>query len=430
MKLTTFFRRLLAAALVLCCTAVTAFAAQQPCIVLKASGVQNQYTLRLDAFSANFESVQFDIIIDRPVDPPQVVWRDDSPAHFQEIRTSQSDGKTTLTVYIDRLRPIANSGSVELADLTFSQAIPASAFSAGERMTALDGNQEATIYQSPALNVVERSSDGGGSGRSALSWEDVSGKVAESGGQKTLTVRVSSGETIGQDTFRQAAEEKLLLELDYGSYAWTFDTARGVTIPAGRIYYDLSVDVIDYQNLSAVVEGSDLAQLETAFSGALPCPGTLSWPVGEEYAGQTVYLSFYNENTARLEYRAAVKVQSDGTVALPLTQGGKYVISRKNVWSQSAAPAGPAQPSAPSSAAEPSSPESVPEVPVPPENQLIPPPETSAPEPASSLPPEAETDQGEGGIPGWAVPLILVLALAASGAVLYFLLQSKGSGKK
>ena len=121
------FLPLLLAVLVLALTAVTAFAAQQPCIVLRSSGVKNQYTLRLDAFHTKFESVQFDIIIDRQVEAPQVTWRDDSPAHFQEVRTSTENGKTVLTVIIDRLRPITNLKSVELADLTFSQSLPASA---------------------------------------------------------------------------------------------------------------------------------------------------------------------------------------------------------------------------------------------------------------------------------------------------------------
>ncbi len=417
------FLPLLLAVLVLALTAVTAFAAQQPCIVLRSSGVKNQYTLRLDAFHTKFESVQFDIIIDRQVEAPQVTWRDDSPAHFQEVRTSTENGKTVLTVIIDRLRPITNLKSVELADLTFSQSLPASAFTAGAEMVALDKYQEKTVYQEPAIKVTSSSSEGG-SGSSSLGWSEASGKVTQSGGKSTLSLRVHSGETISQDLFLQAAEEKVLLTLDYGNYLWTFDTSKGVSIPDGRIYYDLSAEKISYRNLSAAVEGSDIAQLDTTFSGSLPCPATLSWPVGEEYAGKTVYLSFYNENTTKLEYRASVKVDENGMAELPLTYGGRYVISLRNLWVQpeAAAPAGPAQTTPP--------PESTAEVVVPPEDEVTaepvePPVEDTA---VSSLPPEAVEDTGAGGLPGWVLPLVGVLILAAGGTALFFQLRTGKNG--
>lgn len=147
---------LLAAVTAISCCAMAAFAAvaQQPRIVLKESGVRNQYILRLEEFSSRFESVQFDICIDRQVNAPEVTWRDNSSAHFQRIDTSQKDGKTILTVYIDRLRPIANSNSIELAELTFDQSIPSSRISVGNEMIALDGNQEKTVFQNPMLKVI------------------------------------------------------------------------------------------------------------------------------------------------------------------------------------------------------------------------------------------------------------------------------------
>ncbi len=411
--------RLLLAALVLVFTAVTASAAQQPCIVLKSNGMENQYTLRLDAFQSTFESVQFDIIVDRQIEAPKVTWRDNSPAHLQEILTTTAGGKTTLTVIIDHLRPITNVNSVELADLTFSQNLPASAFSAGEEMIALDKDQAETIYREPALKVTGPS--GSESGGGSLGWSDASGSIRENGSKKTLSLRVHSGETVGQDLFRQAAEEKLLLTLDYGSYKWIFDTSKGVSIPAGRIYYDLSAEEISFRSLSTAVEGSDILQLETAYSGALPCDALLAWPVGEEHAGKTVYLSFYNENETRLEYRASVTVTEEGIVELPLTRGGRYVVSLRNVWGQPAAgsPAGPTQTTPPESEAE---------VTVLPEDQLVTPPEPSEPEPVSSLPPEAEEDTGSGGLPGWALPLAGVLVLIAGGTALFFQLRAGKDG--
>ena len=134
-----------------------------------------------------------------------------------------------------------------------------------------------------------------------------------------------------------------------------------------------------------------------------------------------MYLSFYNENETRLEYRASVTVTEDGIVELPLTRGGRYVVSLRNVWGQPAAgsPAGPTQTTPPESEAE---------VTVLPEDQLVTPPEPSEPEPVSSLPPEAEEDTGSGGLPGWALPLAGVLVLIAGGTALFFQLRAGKDG--
>lgn len=339
--------------------AVTAHAAGEPGIILKASGMEGQYILRLENFSSRFESVQFDIVVDGQVSAPRVTWMDDSPDHFQRIDTGYREGKTVLTVYVDRLSPIAGSGSVELAALTFAQTVPASSFSSGDTMKALDGHQEETVFASPSLTVtgsagddtgtagngsapVKGSSDSGKdddsetdsgsfrvlkSGR-VLHWDDVS----EDAGGKELTVSVSAGQTIGRDVFTRAAERGLLLRLDYGDYIWTFDTGEGVDIPAGRLYYDLSIGKLAYRNLSVAVDESDIAQFEIAYSGPLPCPATLSYRVGDAYAGETVYLSYYNESGASLEYRGEAEASSGGMADYAFTHASKYVISTENLW--------------------------------------------------------------------------------------------------
>lgn len=366
-----FMGVLLTAAATAACCAMTAFAdgEQEPQIVLKESGVRNQYTLKLDKFSSKFESVQFDICIDKAVDAPEVEWRDNSSAHFQRVDTNQEDGKTVLTVYIDRLRPIANSNSIELADLTFKQSVSASSFSVESDMTALDGDQEKTVFPTPSLTVTSTGGNGDSSGsgsNSGGSWSsddsdddddddnrsDSSGEssgivrvssknntildwnaVSESSNGKSATIKVKDGQVISQDILRQAAQSGRSLKLDYGDFTWVFDTSNGVSIPSNRTYYDFSVNRIDYKNLSVAVENSDLLQFEITYSGQLPCRATLSFNVGSNHAGETVYLSYYNENEAVLQYLSSTVVSSDGTVSFTFTHASKYVLSLKNVWS-------------------------------------------------------------------------------------------------
>ncbi len=362
-----FMGVLLTAAATIACCAMTAFAdgEQEPQIVLKESGVRNQYTLKLDKFSSKFESVQFDICIDKTVDAPEVEWRDNSSAHFQRVDTNQEDGKTVLTVYIDRLRPIANSNSIELADLTFKQSVSASSFSVESDMTALDGDQEKTVFPTPSLTVTSTGGSGSGS-NSGGSWSSddsddddddddnrsnssgegsgivrVSSKnntildwnaVFKSSNGKSATVKVKDGQVISQDILRQAAQEGSSLKLDYGDFTWVFDTSNGVSIPSNRTYYDFSVNRINYKNLSVAVENSDLLQFEITYSGQLPCRATLSFNVGSNHAGETVYLSYYNENEAVLQYLSNAVVSPDGIVSFTFTHASKYVLSLKNVW--------------------------------------------------------------------------------------------------
>lgn len=424
-----FFAALLTAVMAFACRAVPAFAAQQPHIVLKASGVQNQFILRLDNFSSRFYAAEFTIYIDRPLDTSriQIAWRDTISTDVQHPVMAQENGRTGITFYISRNRPIANSSSVELAELTFPQELPASAFSAGSELKALEETAAPTIFQNPSLTVTGipagsgsggGSGDGGGDSGGALGWDSFSDKITQSGGKKTLTVPVSGGEVIRWDIFQEAAAEKLLLRLDYGRYVWTFDTSKGVNIPAGRIYYDLAVDELRYKNLSAAVEGSDLVQLEIVHSGPLPCQGVLSYPVGQEHGGEKAYLSYYNEEASRLDYRQTVTVSGDGTADLTFDRASRYVVSSRSFWSQSqetgtTAPAAPAA-SGPSASSE---------VTVPPEDTI--PEETPPePEPSSSLPANAE-EEVKGGGPAWALPLIGGLVLIAAAAVVFLQIRAQ-----
>ena len=368
-----FIGVLVAVSAVTAACVMTAFAdgGQEPEVTLKESGVSNQYTLGLDDFSSNFESVQFDICIDRKVDAPDVEWKNNSSAHFQLVDTKQENGKTVLTVYVDRLSPIANSNNTDLADLTFHQAVPASSFSVEGDMIALDENQEKTVFEKPSLKVTsasqggDSSSSSGGSGWSGSSDDDdddsssssssreTSGtvrvastknntntvlnwnSVSKSSSGKTVSVSVKDSQVISQDIFRQAADNGSSLKLDYGDFVWVFDTSKGVSIPSNRNYYDFSVKKIQYKNLSAAVENSDLLQFEISHSGPLPCRGTLSFNVGSSHAGENVYLSYYNENDALLQYLSSSTVSSDGTVSFTFIHASKYVLSLKNVWGSS-----------------------------------------------------------------------------------------------
>lgn len=351
-----FWTILLASAAVLAVCMATVFAdGEQPRVILKESGIQNQYVLRLENFSSKFESVQFDICVNGKIDAPDVQWRDNSTAHFQQVNSRQEDGKTVLTVYIDRLRPIANSNNADLAELTFRQSVPASKFSLGEEMIALDNAQDKTVFQ-PSLHIVASDTGSGGSSgatggaggaggsedsdrnvsnsgsttsnRTVLNWSHVSGQTTKN----AITLFVDDNEVIGREIFRRAADRADSLVLDYGDYKWTFHVGDGVSMPGTRIYYNLSVEEINYKNISAAVGNTDLAQFEIAHSGSFPCKASLSYKVGTKYAGETVYLACYNENEATLEYKGSAQVDSDGMVTFTLDEGMKYVITSKNLW--------------------------------------------------------------------------------------------------
>ena len=164
------------------------------------------------------------------------------------------------------------------------------------------------------------------------------------------------------------------------------------------------------------MEGSDLAQLEIAHSGPLPCQGILSYPVGQEHSGEKVYLSYYNEGASRLDYRQTTTVATDGMVELTFDRASRYVVSSKSFWSQPQQPAqsGNTVPTTPAASTPPASSE----VTVPPEDTIL---DETPPEPESStsLPDGGEEEESKGGAPAWALPLIGGLVLVSAAVVVF-----------
>lgn len=413
-----------------------------PQVVLKASGASNQYILRLEQFSSNYESVQFELRVQGQVTAPEVNWIDDSAAHFQRIDSRIEENQTVFTVYVDRLRPIANSGSTELAELTFSQTVAPSRFSLGSEMIALDGNQEKTVYPSPALTVVgpidsgsdtSSSGDNGASGGSSggstgsisiingvevLNWQDVRNGITSD----RLEVIVESGQVIGRDIFEEAHKAGVPLVLDYGDFVWTFHTEKELNLPATRLYYDLSVQRLRYKNLSAAVESTDMLQFEIAYSGPLPCEAELSCRVGTGFKEQTAYLSYYNEKEVSLDYQGTAQVDESGMVSFAFSHASKYVISSGDFWTTATGSGSPTQVDTAVSGSTGSG--TAPVIIVPPENQIEDPEENlEDPEIAgdnlqntgvSSMPPELPvellTPQPEQS--GGFSPVVIMLAIA------------------
>jgi len=126
-------------------------------------------------------------------------------------------------------------------------------------------------------------------------------------------------------------DDVTLLKLNYGDFIWIFDTSKGVSIPANRLFFDFSIETIRYKNLSAAVENTDLVQFEISYSGALPCNATLSYLAGESAAEKTLHLSYYNEKEATLEFRESAKASADGMITFSLVSGGNQTAANVTV---------------------------------------------------------------------------------------------------
>ena len=76
------------------------------------------------------------------------------------------------------------------------------------------------------------------------------------------------------------------------------DLLEASSVPDKQKFYDFSLEMLSQHNLTAAAEGSDLLQFTVQYQGQMPCPASLTITVGADYAGQTLYLAYYDELAA------------------------------------------------------------------------------------------------------------------------------------
>ena len=199
------------------------------------------------------------------------------------------------------------------------------------------GSQQITVSQTNTTGKQETDKNQATEGtQKTLTWKDISSQVKTVSGKKTLAITIEQGQQLDADILRNAIEQKISVTLQYGNYQWTFDGANGGSVPDKQKFYDFSLEMLSQHNLTAAAEGSDLLQFAVQYQGQMPCPASLTITVGADYAGQTLYLAYYDELAATLQKTAEAVVNQDGTVVFPIENAAKYIVTSKDLWTAAA----------------------------------------------------------------------------------------------
>lgn len=373
--------------------ALASSAASVPNIQVRSNGAENEYEVTLQNVSSEAYGVQFDLTVDSDRDVT-VNWADNDSGTVQKAVQTDSNGKTKITFYISKLRPLSNSSNVQVATIVTDQEQNSSSFTTSGYMKTVNQDQKSTAFQNILLDTkltTDGSDNGSGSDSSSgnnsgnnsgsnsgnssgsnkpsgtnqsqnsnsqqittsqtsttnqqnnknqstgasqnlLAWQDVSDQVKTVSGKKTLEITLEQGQQLSADILRNAIEQKISVTLQYGNYQWTFDGTNGGNVPDKQKFYDFSLEMLSQHNLTAAAENSDLLQFAVQYQGQMPCAASLTIMVGTDYAGQTVYLAYYDELAATLQKTAEAVVNSDGTVVFPIENAAKYIVTSKDLW--------------------------------------------------------------------------------------------------
>lgn len=356
--------------------ALASSAASVPNIQVRSNGAENEYEVTLQNVSSETYGVQFDLTVDSDKDVT-VNWADGDSGNVQKAVQTDSNGKTQITFYVSKLRPLSNSSNVQVATIVTDRELNSSSFATSGYMKTVNQNQKSTVYQDVMLDTKltpDGSNNGSGSDNSSennsgsnsgnnkpsdtnqsqntsrpsgsqqitVSQTNTTGKQetdknqTTEGTQKTLAITIEQGQQLDADILRNAIEQKISVTLQYGNYQWTFDGANGGSVPDKQKFYDFSLEMLSQHNLTAAAEGSDLLQFAVQYQGQMPCPASLTITVGADYAGQTLYLAYYDELAATLQKTAEAVVNQDGTVVFPIENAAKYIVTSKDLWTAAA----------------------------------------------------------------------------------------------
>lgn len=132
---------------------------------------------------------------------------------------------------------------------------------------------------------------------------------------------------ISAEILEAAKGKEIDLVLNMGEYQWTIsgEEITGETLQSVDMAVELDTKHIPQEIVYAVAGESPSQQLSLAHDGDFGFLAELTVSVGEDYAGQTGRLYYYNEKQT-LELIDSSVVGDDGRIALEFTHASDYVI--------------------------------------------------------------------------------------------------------
>lgn len=172
-------------------------------------------------------------------------------------------------------------------------------------------------------------------------------KADKKGNEKAVSVKIPMKSTMvmPKNIIEQIRGNNINLVLEYQGYTWAIYGSSMKKYEKILSDFDLEVSLVeDKKDKDAIAKALnteitksklknkkiEIAQIKVAHSGEFPFDAELTYNVGKTYKSKYVYLSYYNEESKKIEVIDSGKVDKDGNVKLNFKSGALHIITSDN----------------------------------------------------------------------------------------------------
>ena len=162
-------------------------------------------------------------------------------------------------------------------------------------------------------------------------WDVISLQLDEAESGETVTVAMNGTTVVPKNIFDCINGEDVTLVLDMGNGLYWKINGQDITEPSGDIDFGVTVGAdagksIPVDVINGVTGERYSMNLSLAYDGELGFIAILTINMNSKNAGLYANLFYYNEQTGKLEFVSAGKIDVDGEVELEFTHASDYTI--------------------------------------------------------------------------------------------------------
>ena len=163
-----------------------------------------------------------------------------------------------------------------------------------------------------------------------IGWDIIRAEEEKARDGNVINVDMNGSVVVPGDIFDNIKGRDITITFDMGNgILWSVDGKSITTDKAGDIDFSvkMGVSAVPVDIVNNVTGENYSIQISLAYEGEFGFTAVLSIGLGEENAGYTASLYYYNESTGELKFICADEVAEDGTAELAFTHASDYVIT-------------------------------------------------------------------------------------------------------
>ena len=178
----------------------------------------------------------------------------------------------------------------------------------------------------------------------------VKGLDKDSAETKVVEIKMNDAKTVPYKVFESIAGTQIKLVIAMNGYQWTIEgkTVNQETIKelkklGNEIDFSFAAlsEAKDKQDIDAIIKNTSNSNKDSrtitsvtyfalGHNGVFPFEAKLTFMVGKEYAGKSIFLSYVNEKENRVEPQCYARVMDNGQVTVTMPHASKYVVTLEN----------------------------------------------------------------------------------------------------